>query len=149
MVLHCTRSTAEGNLAAGETDVLLSIMRKRYTCILNFSSKKTGPKILYLGNDALRLCCVFVQFLSTFFKKLHEINLLVCLLVMIHPFAQLKILILERTHQWNQYKSHINVTYAKSHFAAVHSLISIIDHILERSHLLVRCVTRGFLKNRT
>jgi hypothetical protein len=44
MVLHCTGSTAEGNLAAGETDLLLSIMMKRYTCILNISSKKTGPK---------------------------------------------------------------------------------------------------------
>jgi len=55
MVLHCTGSTAEGNLAAGETDLLLSIMMKRYTCILNFSSKKNVPKIVYLGNDALTL----------------------------------------------------------------------------------------------
>jgi hypothetical protein len=102
VVLHCTGSTAEGNLAASETDLLLSIMMKRYTSILNFSLKKTGPKIVYLGNHTLRPCCVFVWFLSTFFKKLHEIILLVCLLVMMHPFAQLKILILERTHQWNQ-----------------------------------------------
>jgi len=29
MVLHCTESTAEGNLAAGETGLLLSVMRKK------------------------------------------------------------------------------------------------------------------------
>jgi hypothetical protein len=58
MMLHFTGSTAEGNLAAGDNDFLLSIMIKRYTSILIFLSKKTVPKVLYLGDDALRTCCV-------------------------------------------------------------------------------------------
>lgn len=49
MVLHHIGCITEGNLAPGDTELLLSIVTNRYASLLNFQSKKTEPEIANLA----------------------------------------------------------------------------------------------------
>jgi hypothetical protein len=99
-------------------------------------------EIIFPYNDMdliVDLICIYFL-LPSFSARVYNDS---CLLVRTRTFVR------QTAPQWNNYKSHIYVIYATSRLGALLFLSFIIDHILERSRMVVRYVTRRFLKNRT